>query len=197
MEADDPLLQSLLFYEFSIGHQGALSKLVFAVAGWGHVGLGFEPPGEIILITKAQLLADLLDGQVLVCQKLGCTGKDQLILIGAQRQAGFRFEALVQAGGRNENRLGDLLPAELKGQIALYIGNGLQDLLGVWLDGKRDFFRKQAICQDLIDMCLEMEHLPVIFKIGDGLQLLPKGWVGRHLAYFWNHGKGVVAVRGV
>ena len=132
----DPLLQSLLFYEFSIGHQGALSKLVFAVAGWGHVGLGFEPPGEIILITKAQLLADLLDGQVLVCQKLGCAGKDQLILIGAQRQAGFRFEALVQAGGRNENRLGDLLPAELKGQIALYIGNGLQDLLGVGLYGK-------------------------------------------------------------
>ena len=152
--------RAFCFMNFSVDHQGALSKLVFAVAGWGHVGLGFEPPGEIILITKAQLLADLLDGQVLVCQKLGCTGKDQLILIGSQCESGFRFEALVQAGGRNENRLGDLLPAELKGQIALYIGNGLQDLLGVWLDGKRDLFRKQAICQDLIDMCLEWSICP-------------------------------------
>lgn len=197
MEADDPLLQSLLFYEFSIGHQVALSKLVFAVEGGGHVGLGLEPPGEIILIAKAKSLADLFDGQVLVCQKLRRAGEDQLILIGAQRQACFRLKALMQTGGGNINGLGDLLPAELKGQIALYIGNGLQDLLGVGLNGKWDLFRKQAICQDLIDMCLEMEHLPVIFKIGDGLQLLPKGWGGGHLAYFWDHGKGVVAVRGV
>ena len=175
----------------------SLSELVFAVKGRGHIGLCFEPSGEIVLITKPQPLADLFDGQVLVRQKLGCAGEDQFVLISAQRHSCFRLEALMQTGGGNINGLGDLLPAELKVQVALYIGDSLQDLMGVWLDGKWDFFRKQAICQNLIDMCLKMKHLPVIFKIGDGLQLLPKGWGGGHLAYFGDHGKSVIAVRGV
>ena len=44
--------------------------------------LGLEPPGEIILVAKAQLLTDLLQRHLPLRQKLRRPVKDQLVLIG-------------------------------------------------------------------------------------------------------------------